>query len=212
MISFKPETLHLNRSLRQGFSLLNPTTVDSPHSGFPHTKQSFKKTDFLESNSSLKTGKRFFAATDALSYNQTPLLLQQVLKLAGLPGSRGCSLLGLSTVPLVPPQVIRNLVLVLRLMSAQKPPAPSAGLDLLLAAKPAEGQAAAGSKEGSTGHGYSRREVDYAWECMQKEAQSLLSELLQPGELQGNLRDFHSGKHLLKGLQYVKAKKCERIL
>lgn len=103
-------------------------------------------------------------------------------------------------------QVIRNLVTVLRLMSAQKPPPPSAGLDLLMAAKPAEGGlAVVGGKEGVGGRGYARREVDYAWECMQKEAQSWLSELLHPGELQGNLRAFQSGRgfFLLRGCPFV---------
>ncbi len=85
------------------------------------------------------------------------------------------------------PQVWKNLVSVLRLISRSKEPPETAGLSLLVAATPPDAQLSLGN-----GSGYARRELGYAWECLQKEAQNLLSELLQPGESQG-LRDFQTG-------------------
>lgn len=84
-------------------------------------------------------------------------------------------------------QVFKNLVSVLRLVSRSKEPPSTAGLSLLVAATPPDAQLSLGS-----GSGYARRELGYAWDCLQKEAQNLLSELLQPGESQ-SLRDFQTG-------------------
>ena len=88
--------------------------------------------------------------------------------------------------------MFRNLVSVLRLIGTSKIPPTTPGLSLLLAARPAESQAGP-----ATGSAYARRELGYAWECLQKEAQALLSELLRPGELQANMRDFKTGEKIL---------------
>ena len=85
-------------------------------------------------------------------------------------------------------QVFRNLVSVLRLIGKSKAPPSSAGLSLLVAATPSDTQSSLG-----TGSGYARRELGYAWDCLQKEAQALLSELLQQGDSQG-LREFQTGQ------------------
>lgn len=86
--------------------------------------------------------------------------------------------------------MFRNLVSVLRLIGKCKPPPSAAGLSLLLSASPSDGQTSLGS-----GSQYARRELGYAWDCLQKEAQALLSELLQQGESQG-MRDFQTGNRL----------------
>ena len=98
----------------------------------------------------------------------------------------------------------------LRLISRSKEPPSTAGLSLLVAATPPDAQLSLG-----TGSGYARRELGYAWDCLQKEAQELLSELLQPGESQG-LRDFQTGPVLPKQISSscaclgLRALSCER--
>lgn len=96
--------------------------------------------------------------------------------------------------------MFRNLVSVLRLIGQSKPAPFTPGLKLLLAASTAEIQG--GSSSSGSGNAYMRRELCYAWECLQKEAQGLLSELLQPGELQANMRDFKTGIDFLPAGQY----------
>lgn len=83
--------------------------------------------------------------------------------------------------------MFRNLVTVLRLIGRSKAPPSTAGLRLLLSASHPEALSSLG-----TGSAYAKREQGYAWDCLQKEVQALLSELLQQGESQG-LREFQTG-------------------
>ena len=72
------------------------------------------------------------------------------------------------------PQMLRNLVEVLRLLATAKPSASGAGLELLLAARGSEdGGAAAQLPPRQSSHAYVQREADAAWDCVQVSTSSI---------------------------------------
>ena len=84
--------------------------------------------------------------------------------------------------------------MLLRVIGSTKSPPMSAGLELLLAASSTRDTTlGGGGAAAALGTAYLRRELDFAWDCMQREAQALLTELLQPGNLQSTLKDFQPG-------------------
>lgn len=87
--------------------------------------------------------------------------------------------------------MLQNQVAVFQQIGAAKAPPGSAGLDLLLVGRPAESQRSDAWDKG--GPLYSQKEVDFAWECTQKEAQALLSELIQPGDSPASLAGLSPG-------------------
>ena len=90
--------------------------------------------------------------------------------------------------------MLRNLLVVLKLLGFSKAPPTTSALELLTAARVPE-SVGAGAAPPATQGAYVRREADYAWECMQKEAQHLLNELLQPSAVQPGLRtDYQNGE------------------
>ena len=86
--------------------------------------------------------------------------------------------------------------MLLRVIGSTKSPPASAGLELLLAASSRDMALNGGVATAAVGTAYLRRELDFAWDCMQKEAQALLTELLQPGNLQSTPKDFQPGQLL----------------
>ncbi|KAK9815816.1 hypothetical protein WJX72_010122 [[Myrmecia] bisecta] len=80
-------------------------------------------------------------------------------------------------------QALRNLVNVLRLLATARAPPASAGLELLIAQHAEEG-GRTGEVPPLVSPAYVRKECEYAWECMQKECQKLLAELLHAPNLQ----------------------------
>ena len=84
-------------------------------------------------------------------------------------------------------QVFESFVGVLRLIETVKPPPLAPGLEHLMK------QANQGSQgNGATGSSYARTEADAVWNCIQKEIQKLLAELLQHSSQQGNHREYQA--------------------
>ena len=84
-------------------------------------------------------------------------------------------------------QVFESFVGVLRLIETVKPPPLAPGLEHLMKQANQESQG-----NGATGSSYARIEADAVWNCIQKEIQKLLAELLQHSSQLGNHREYQA--------------------